>query len=166
MAAKKNTTKKAEKTTEKKEKKPNVLFDILNAIFTDKNFVESQTNETLRQNSFMINRRMAIQYPLQAQIFNNTKVNAVDVVKFWSTYLYNGKFPPRWIYTAGATKSQEKKELAKTDVPLATRRAYCNRYAISMKELDTAMKFFPEEFMQDMKDFEIIYKANKETNEE
>ena len=153
-------------TERKTEKKPNVLFDILNAIFTDKEFIELQSNETLKQNSFMINRRMAIQYPLQGQIFNNIKVNSVDVVKFWSSYLYNGSFPPRWIYTAGAAKSQEKKEIAKTEIPLAVRKAYCDRYAVSIKDLEAAMEFFPDEYLSDMKEFETIYKFNKELNEE
>lgn len=148
------------------EKKKNILFDIVNAIFTNRDFIESQTNETLKQNSFMINRRMAIQYPLQAQIFNNTKVNPVDVVKFWSMYLYNGKFPPRWVYTAGATKSQENKETIKKEIPLSIRKAYCDWYSVSLKDLETAKDLFPEEYFNDMKEFEELYKTYKEVNEE
>lgn len=169
MPRKKGENKKAKETKEvkeTKEKKPNVLFDIINAIFINKSFIESQSNETLKQNFFMINRRMAIQYPLQAQTFNNMKVNPVDVIKFWSSYLYNGTFPPRWVYTAGAVKSKEKKEQNKTSISLAMRKAYCDRYNISMKDLDTAMKMFPDEYLADMKDFEMIYNSNKEFNEE
>ena len=92
------------------EKKPNILFDTLNALFTNKEYINNLTKETIRQNIFMINRRIAIKYPLQVQVFNNSKVNPVDVLYFWSDYLYNGKFPPRWIYTAGATKSKAKKD--------------------------------------------------------
>lgn len=147
------------------EKKKNILFDIINAIFTNKDFVESQTDETLRQNSFMINRRMSIQYPLQAQIFNNVKVNASDMVKFWSMYLFNGKFPPKWVYTAGAVKSQEKKETANSDVSATIKKAYCDKYFISMKDLDLAKELFFDEYIQDIKDFEELYKANNEANE-
>lgn len=148
------------------EKKKNILFDIINAIFMDRNFVETQTDETLRQNSFMINRRMSIQYPLQAQIFNNAKVNTPDMVKFWSLYLFNGKFPPKWVYTAGATKSQEKKTSANADIPTVVKRAYCDKHFISMNDLDFAKELFPGDYIQDMKDFEEFYKANIKANEE
>jgi len=147
------------------EKKKNILFDIINAIFTNKDFIESQTDETLRQNSFMINRRMSIQYPLQAQIFNNAKVNASDMVKFWSMYLFNGKFPPKWVYTAGAAKSQERKETANSDVSDTIKKAYCDKYFISIKDLNLAKELFFDEYIQDIKDFEKFYKANNEANE-
>ena len=93
-----------------KERKQNVLFDTLASLFNNKEYINGLTQESIKQNSFMINRRLAIMYPLQAQVFNNSKVNPVDVLHFWSDYLYNGKFPPRWIYTAGAAKSQAKKD--------------------------------------------------------
>ena len=56
-------------------KKPNVLFDTLSALFNNKDYINNLTKETMKQNLFMINRRLAIKYPLQAQIFNNKYVN-------------------------------------------------------------------------------------------
>ena len=93
-----------------KERKQNVLFDTLASLFNNKEYINGLTQESIKQNYFMLNRRLAIMYPLQAQVFNRSKVNPVDVLHFWSDYLYNGKFPPRWIYTAGAAKSQAKKD--------------------------------------------------------
>ena len=78
------------------EKKPNILFDTLNALFTNKEYINDLTKETIKQNIFMINRRIAIKFPLQAQVFNNSKTNAVDVLKFWSDFLYTGQRPPGW----------------------------------------------------------------------
>ena len=60
------------------EKKPNILFDTLSALFNNKEYIANLTNESIRQNIFMINRRLAIQYPLQAQVFNNSKVKILS----------------------------------------------------------------------------------------
>lgn len=143
-----------------KEKKPNVLFDTLAALFNNKEYINGLTKETIKQNSFMINRRLAIMYPLQAQVFNNSKVNPVDVLYFWRDYLYNGKFPPRWIYTAGAAKSQAKKD-TKRDVTNAQIKAFCNRYGYSLKDIESAFKFFPEEISEEIKEFNKIFKQDE-----
>ena len=143
-----------------KEKKPNVLFDTLAALFNNKEYINGLTKESIKQNSFMINRRLAIMYPLQAQVFNNSKVNPVDVLHFWSDYLYNGKFPPRWIYTAGAAKSQAKKD-DKKEITTAQIKAFCNRYGYSMKDINSALKFFPVEIIEEIKEFNKIAKQDE-----
>lgn len=143
-----------------KEKKPNVLFDTLAALFNNKEYINGLTKESIKQNSFMINRRLAIMYPLQAQVFNNSKVNPVDVLRFWSDYLYNGKFPPRWIYTAGAAKSQAKKD-DKKEITTAQIKAFCNRYGYSMKDISSALKFFPTEIVEEIKEFNKIAKQDE-----
>ena len=118
------------------EKKPNILFDTLSALFNDKEYIANLTNESIRQNIFMINRRLAIQYPLQAQVFNNSKANPIDVLKFWSDFLYTGRRPPGWIYTAGANKSQN----------------------ISQKDVITCIKFFSEELLNEITEYEELKK--------
>ena len=143
-----------------KEKKPNVLFDTLAALFNNKEYINGLTKESIKQNSFMINRRLAIMYPLQAQVFNNSKVNPVDVLYFWSDYLYNGKFPPRWIYTAGAAKSQAKND-NKKEITTAQIKAFCNRYGYSMKDIDSALKFFPKEMVEEIKEYNKIAKQDE-----
>ena len=143
-----------------KEKKPNALFDTLAALFNNKEYINGLTKESIKQNSFMINRRLAIMYPLQAQVFNNSKVNPVDVLHFWSDYLYNGKFPPRWIYTAGAAKSQAKKD-DKKEITTAQIKAFCNRYGYSMKDINSALKCFPAEIIGEIKEFNKIAKQDE-----
>lgn len=146
------------------EKKPNILFDTLNALFSDKEYISNLTKETIKQNIFMINRRIAINYPLQAQIFNNGKVNAADVLKFWSDFLYTGKRPPGWIYTAGAVKSQAKKD-NKKEISTSLMKEYCNYYHISIKDLEASLKFYPEETISEVKDFDTFNKQLKSYEE-
>lgn len=147
-------------------KKPNVLFDTLSALFNNKDYINNLTKESMKQNLFMINRRLAIKYPLQAQIFNNKYVNACDVIKFWSDYLYNGKFAPRWIYTPGASKSQAAKD-SKNPISLSLKKAFCKHYDISIKDVDAALKFFTKEITAEIKDFETLNKQlkNEETDQ-
>ena len=40
----------------------NTLFELLNALFTNKEYVDSLTDESMKQNLFMVNRRLAIYY--------------------------------------------------------------------------------------------------------
>lgn len=142
------------------EKKPNVLFDTLNALFTDKSYIDNLTKESIRQNIFMINRRIAINYPLQVQVFNNAKVNTADVLKFWSDFLYTGQRPPKWIYTAGAVKSQTNKANKKEISPNSIKE-YCKHYNLSEKDVNTALRFYTQETINDIKDFENFKKEMK-----
>ena len=139
------------------EKKPN-LFTIFTALFNDKEYINSLSNETLRQNSFMINRRVAIKYPLQVQAMNNSKINPVDLIKFWSDFLYTGKKPPGWSYTAGANKSTSAKA-AKESLSPSSIKFYCDYKNISKRDFITALRFFPEETIEEVKDLEQLYKS-------
>lgn len=149
------------------EKQGNILFGILNALFTDKAFIEALTAETMKQNIFMINRRIAIKYPLQAQVFNNAKAWAPDIVKFWSDYLYSpGSRPPGWIYTSGAAKSKAEKDKNTGSVSRQLVKDYCNYYKVSSRDFDSAMHLFRDDTVAELKEFETFYKTIKNTDNE
>lgn len=135
----------------------NILFEILNALFSNKEYISNLTDQTMKQHCFMINRRIAIKYPLQAQVFNNNKVYAPDVVKFWSDFLYSGHRPPGWIYTAGAAKSQAKKN-EKSKITQQMIKDYSLRNNISQKEVLTAIKFYFDDVLKEMLEYEDIKK--------
>ena len=135
----------------------NILFEILNALFTNKEYINDLTPQAMKQYVFMINRRIAIKYPLQAQVFNNNKVYGPDVVKFWSDFLFTGKKPPGWVYTAGAAKSQAKKN-EKSKVTSTMIKEYSLKHNISQKEVNTALKFFTEEIINEMLEYEELKK--------
>ena len=151
----------AEKKKTDKEKKPNPLFDLINALFTNKEYVNNITMETAKQSLFMVLRRLAIQYPIQANVFNDNKVNALDTIKFWSDYLYCG-YAPKWVYTSGATKSKaDKSVLSTADIKL-----YKQHYGINDKDFDAAMRFYPNELIEEIKEINTFYKnINNKGNE-
>lgn len=140
------------------------LFTIFGALFNDKEYISNLSPENMKQNCFMINRRVAIKYPLQAQVMNNTKINPVDVVKFWSDFLYTGKRVPGWAFTKGAAKSVEEKSQKEKLTP-ALIKFYCSHKNISQKDLAGAIRFFADELYDEIKDLEQLYKGKENTNE-
>lgn len=146
---------------EKVEKK-NILFDILNALFINKDIIKNLTYESAKQNIFMINRRLAIKYPLQAQLFNRGGMNPKDVVMCWSDFLYAGSVP-RWIYTPGAAKTKSSvKDLVNQEPVLKRFRTY---YSLSKRELDSCIKLFPAETEAELKAF-VKFEKEISKNEE
>ena len=149
-------------TESEKPEKKNVLFDILNALFINKDIVKNITNESARQNLFMINRRLAIKYPMQAQLFNISGVNAKDVIMSWSDFLYCSSIP-RWIYTPGAAKTKSSaKEYIKQDALIKRYRSY---YNIGTRDMESYIRLFPENAEADLKNFAKFEKELK-SNEE
>ena len=102
-----NTEQDTEQT--EKPKKPFELFGIIDALFVDKEKIYNLSDETCKQYLFMVLRRLAIKYPLQANHFNDGKSNPKDVIRFWADYLYTGSYVPKWTKTSGTTKSSKNK---------------------------------------------------------
>ena len=129
--------------------KKNPLFEILNALFTRPEYISSMTMQQASQNIFMVNRKIAMMYPLQANVFNNSKVNPLDVMKFWSLYLYTTKGVPKWIYTSTKRdQTPKKKDFTNDEI-----QEYMSYSGIGWKEFDFAMKTFPEETVKEIKEF-------------
>ena len=143
-----------------KEKKSNPLFEIIDAIFRNRGYIMNMTEQQANQNVFMVLRRMAINYPIQANVFNNGKVNALDVIKFWSDYLYCGTVP-RWAYTSGASKQKKstKDDITKNDI-----KEYIEFYGIERKDFDFAMKIYTDETVNDVNGFKEYMKKITSSN--
>lgn len=144
------------------ETKKNPLFEIIDAIFRNREYIMNMTPQQANQNLFMVLRRLAINYPMQANLFNNGKVNALDVMKFWSDYLYCGSVP-RWAYLSGGgdkKKKTEKDSITKNDI-----KEYIEFYDIDRKSFEFAMKTFREEAINEVVDFKNYMKLLSSTNE-
>jgi len=143
------------------DKKDNSLFDILGALFNNKDYINNLPDQAMNSNYFMINRRLAINYPLQAQVFNHNKINPKDVIKFWSDYLYTGGRCPGWIYTPGAAKSKAKNE-SKHKITNAQIEKYAITKGINKKSIETAIELFGDKMIDEILEYEkIINNINK-----
>lgn len=131
----------------------NDLFEVIGSIFVDKEKFNEYSNLTLERNSFMINRMMSIQYPLQANALNVINANAADVVKSWAIFIPQQYKNPSFIYTKGSKKAQEDKS-KKAQMPKKSEIIdYCLTYNISYKTVMDALTFFREDMITEINEF-------------
>lgn len=128
------------------------LFDILKAFFSEKDWGEVTKHDKSR-NFFMINRIMSISFPLQANAFNNTKIDPVPVIDFWkSTLNQKYKATPGWFFTS--TKKKEKKEVF---IPSEEVSSFIkSKYEISDREIKELCQYYPKEFKSFCKSIEDL----------
>ena len=128
------------------------LFDIIKS-FTNKKEWEKVSKADRQRNLFMINRIMAIQFPLQANAFNNTKIDPESVVNFWQVLISTKyKTPPTFIYTSTNKKKKEVKKEVDENVALFIK----DKYEISDREISDLQRFFPTEFEKFCKDVKDV----------
>ena len=87
------------------------LFDLVRVMFTKPKEYNEVKNNDKAKNHFMINRFMAINWPVQAQLLNRNGINGIGVIDTWQFLTSRFKRVPGWIYTkTKKTKAQEKLE--------------------------------------------------------
>ena len=125
-------------------------YDLLKSFFNKKDW-DNITKIEKGKNFFIINRIMSIGYPLQANAFNNTKIDPVPVIDFWKETL-NKKYKatPGWFFTSTEKKSKKEVYLPKEDVINFIK----NRYEISNREIMELSKYFTKEFKEFCKSIE------------
>ena len=133
-------------------------YDIIKMMFTDLQGFDKLSNTMLERNAFMINRIFAIQFPAQAQCFNNSKINSADVVRSWRLFAVKtlgfGKVPG-FVYTKGARKSSELKEKV-DNIAKDLKEAYCKHYQISLRDFNDLLAMTHDELIADVNRFEKI----------
>ena len=130
------------------------LFELIKIMFENPRAYEEVTPGDKKKHFFMINRRMAINYPLQAQVLQHLKVDEISVVDFWQHFLTKKhKKTPYWMYTKGVKKAKESKE-KKTIVKENTIKNYAVRHGYDIKAVREALEFFPKEMKKLLTMFE------------
>jgi len=136
------------------------LFEILNILFENPIEWEKITNGEKTKNFFLINRRMAIMYPQEANVLQLLKINQGAVVEFWQRFIrVKKKYTklPGWMYTKGVKKSldiKEKKLLISKNVI----DEYSRINQIDRKSIYEALEFFPTEMLAELKSYEKLLK--------
>ena len=123
------------------------LFDIVKSVFkSDKEWNKVSRNDKVR-NFFMTNRIMSIQFPIQANQFNHTKVLPRPVSDWWHDTLskYYTKMPG-WIFTK--TKKSKKKKVTTDEYEIDSTviNFVKQRFETSQRELDELKKFYPDKY--------------------
>ena len=128
------------------------LFDIVKNIFNQNAGVwKSVGKNDKARNFFMINRIMAIQFPIQANQFNKLKVNPSFVVDWWRDTL-NKRYSksPSWIYTK--TRKSQKEDLEKTEINEDVEDFIRSRFEVSKRDLNLLKTFYPDRYVNWVRD--------------
>jgi len=134
------------------------LFDFIKVIFIDPMAYDEVTPGEKRKNFFMVNRRFAIQHPMQANALNHIRIDQSAAVDIWQRFMqkqYNKT--PFWMYTKGVKKAKEQKE-QKINIPSAVIEDYAKRNMMDLQSVHDAIEFFPKEMKKELKDFESLSK--------
>lgn len=132
------------------------LFDVVKSIFKkDSEWGKVSRNDKVK-NFFMVNRIMSIQFPIQADQFNHTRVLPRPVIDWWhNTLSKHYTKMPGWIFTktkkAASTSTKASDYESGKDVELFV----LNRFEISRRDLSDLKNFYPEEYrnwMESVKD--------------
>lgn len=147
--------KKKEETSENKIDKPKSIspFDIIKMMFMNDGEFEKLSNIILSKNYFMINRILAIQFPIQAQFFNKLNIDTANVIRSWRTFVvmkYGYGRVPGFVYTKGAKKS----ETITNSISKELKEDYCRHYKITMKELDDMLYFGYDYTVNELNNFD------------
>jgi len=134
----------------------NQPFEITKIIFEHPENWENISNADKRKFYFVINRRFAIQYPMQANALQHIKINQAGAIDFWKNFLskqYNRT--PSWMYIKGVKKAKVKKE-AKTNISEKLIDEYAKYIQMDKKSVIDALNFFPDKIKKEIKLFEKI----------
>ena len=130
------------------------LFELTKIMFEDPVAYKQVTPGEKRKHFFMINRRMSIQFPLQADILQHIKISEEAVIDFWQKFLrqqYNKT--PYWMFIKGTKKQKENKE-KKIDIKESSLKSYAIINGFDFKSIKETLEIYPEELKNEIKSFE------------
>lgn len=137
------------------------LFELTKAMFESPGTYADATKGDKRKNFFMIQRRMAINFPVQAHLLQHIRINMEASIDWWQRFLRKQyQKTPFWMFQQGIKKNQEKEE-KKTKISGETISEYCRFYQKDPKQIKDAIKFYPEEMAKEMNDFTKMMKEFK-----
>lgn len=127
-------------------------FDIIKSFYSKS--WDKVSDRDKSRNLFMINRICSIAYPLQANSFNNIKIQGDKVVDFWRIFVkHNNKNVPSWIWTKTLKKEKEK---AKKEYKEEVINFIKEKYDLSNREMEELKNFFPSKFNSFYKEIETL----------
>jgi hypothetical protein len=128
------------------------LFDFIKIMFTKPDHYNKLKNFSKKRHHFMVNRFMAINFPVNAQSFNFNGINGASVIDCWHMVTSRFSRVPGWIYTK--TKSSKKNTKDKYQPSETALNIYMQKNEIGTREIEELKMFCKEEFYADLKTLE------------
>jgi hypothetical protein len=120
-------------------------FDILDMMFKEPQRFDALPDTQLEQFAFILNRRFALKYPMQAAQFSKMGINQAWVLRSWAIFLRRvegTRGVPRFLYTK---KAEESKKIGIDAFDDELIRDYMKRYELSKADFKDMLQFFNEE---------------------
>lgn len=129
-------------------------FELSKIIFSNPGRWQEITPGEKRKNFFILNRRFAIQFPMQANALQHVKINQVGAMDFWQSFMRKHyDRTPGWMYTKGVKKAKEVKE-RKTTVSKKLIDQYAIKMSMDPKSIHDALEFYPDLMAAELKTFD------------
>ena len=120
-------------------------FELLDMMFKEPEKFDALPDETLEQFTFILNRRFALKYPMQAAQFSKMGTNLAWVLRAWAIFLRRiegTRGVPRFLYTK---KAEENKKIGIDAFDDEVLRDYMKRYELSKADFKDMLQFFNDE---------------------
>jgi NACalpha-BTF3-like transcription factor len=128
------------------------LFDYVKVLFEQGKKYEELKPYDKTKNAFMLNRFMSIQYPSQAQHFNQLGINSIGVADSWRMVGRQFKRVPGWIFTkVKKSEKQKEKEYRPNEEILEL---WMKLNEIGEREYKEALRFSRDEVVESLKKLE------------
>jgi hypothetical protein len=135
------------------------FFDLIKIVFTNPTEYKEISKGDKQKHFFLLQRRFAINFPMQANVLQSLKINQFAVIDHWHVFLRKYyKTIPGWMYTKGVKKAQEVKEKKNDNVSKSLIDEYCKFMKIDHKLVEDALQFYNEDMIKELKSFESILK--------
>ncbi len=136
-------------------------FEVSKIIFESPGQYSDLTKGDKRSNFFILQRRFAINFPIQAHLLQHIRINMEASVDWWQRFLRKQYTKtPYWMFQKGVKFHQEKEE-KKIKITSETISEYCRFYQKDPKQIKDAINFYPEEMQKMMNDFQKMMKELK-----
>lgn len=133
-------------------KKKSNLFDVVKWMFEDPAKFKSIPDAELANHFFMINRFMAIKFPVQSQYINVVGINTAEMLKFWHhTVRKRLNRTPGWIFTKS---TKPKKKNSKAEYSDEAKRWYMTQFRLSHKDFNELFKYDSERMTSSLKELD------------
>ena len=138
------------------------LFTLVKHIFSNKpdDWDKISRNDKAK-NFFMVNRFMAIQFPVQAQYVNRNGIDGASIVDMWK--IVGSKFTkvPGWIFTKTKNSASNKKAESTKEYPKHLVDLYLSVNKIGMDDYKLLLKNHPNEMENHFERLEKITVNNE-----
>lgn len=135
------------------------LFEFIKTLFNRDASWEKIKTYDKSKNFFMINRFMSINFPMQANLFNNRSISSSAAIDSWRDVLNRLYIkPPGWMYTK--TKKRESNKSKKYPERSSIEK-WIKLNKLSNKDFESMLEIMEEETINEILNFEKIIKEKE-----